>query len=156
MILVARRLRGLTAWTDAFFPLLLLNWGHCENLIWCWQVEFVLSTLLAGVALLIIACSKEGLTRRSLIGMTCCLILLPLTGANGFVLTPLLILWLAYAIVRGWRGGPLSNRAGHILALAALVAAVIPAAAYLLQYERGPDAIPRGSVRDTCAVSENV
>jgi hypothetical protein len=34
LILAARKLRGRTSYADAFFPLILLHWGHWENLLW--------------------------------------------------------------------------------------------------------------------------
>ncbi|MCI0354869.1 MAG: hypothetical protein L0099_07515, partial [Acidobacteria bacterium] len=54
LAVAARRLRGRWSVTDAFFPLLLLNWGQGVNFIWGWQVEFYLSTVLAGIVLLVI------------------------------------------------------------------------------------------------------
>src|SRR5689334_13338668 len=53
MIITAKRLRGRTSYSDAFLPLLLLNWGQGLNFIWSWQTEFFLSTVLAGIVLLI-------------------------------------------------------------------------------------------------------
>lgn len=136
MIVAARKLRGATAWSDVFFPVLLLNWGHCENLLWCWQVEFLLSTLLSSVVLLLIAVFGEKLTLWSIAGIACCLMLLPLTGANGFLLTPPLLLWLSYSVLRWWRSPPCPGRVSRALALMALIAASATAAAYLLQYQR--------------------
>src|SRR5262249_9476383 len=61
-IRVVRTLRGKLHYTDAFFPLALLHLGHWENLLWNFQVQFVLSTLLAGLFLLTIARSQNPLT----------------------------------------------------------------------------------------------
>ena len=49
MVLVARRGSGTWRETDAFFPLALLDLGHHANLLWGWQVQFVLSTVLSGL-----------------------------------------------------------------------------------------------------------
>ena len=55
MILVARRFRdGRTSLADAFFPLLLLHLGNWDNLVWAWQIQFVLPTVLACALLLVI------------------------------------------------------------------------------------------------------
>ena len=55
MILVARALRGgRTSVADAFFPLLLLHLGNWDNLVWGWQIQFVLPTALACAFLLVI------------------------------------------------------------------------------------------------------
>ena len=54
MIRVARRLRGSMSYTDAFFPLVLLQLGQYENLLSSFQVVFVTSAILASIFLLII------------------------------------------------------------------------------------------------------
>jgi hypothetical protein len=47
VLIFLRRLRGgQTKLTDAFFPLLLLHIGHWENMVWSWQVSFVLPSIL--------------------------------------------------------------------------------------------------------------
>src|SRR5262249_8229850 len=51
MIRGAKRLRGWTSYADAYFPLALLHWGH-GSLWWDFQVQFVCSTVLAGIVLL--------------------------------------------------------------------------------------------------------
>lgn len=134
MILTARWLRGRTAWQDAFFPLLFLNWGQCENLLMCLQVLFLLSTLLAIMALVVIVRVTKNLTRGSLIAMAVCLMLLPMTGAMGYILVPPLVLWLGYAIFRSWRSEHYAERPGPLLSLVVLVVALAPAALYLIGY----------------------
>ncbi|HEX4775755.1 MAG TPA: hypothetical protein VFW74_03190, partial [Acidimicrobiia bacterium] len=51
LVLVARRVRGHTSLVDAFFPIVLLNLGNSENLLWGWQMQFVL--VLAGLCALL-------------------------------------------------------------------------------------------------------
>ena len=41
MIRAASRIRGRMSYCDCFFPLVFLHWGHFENLLWSWQVQFV-------------------------------------------------------------------------------------------------------------------
>src|SRR5205823_2555287 len=55
LIAAARGLRGATWYSDAFFALALLHGGHHANLLWSFQVAFVLATALAGAILLLIA-----------------------------------------------------------------------------------------------------
>jgi hypothetical protein len=38
-----RRVRGYWVWADAFFPFLLLNWGHAANLLMSFQVQLVMA-----------------------------------------------------------------------------------------------------------------
>src|SRR5258707_2746530 len=96
MILTARRLRGgRTRLADAFFPLAFLHLGHWENMVWGWQIQFVISTALVCIWLLVIV--RERLPLRPKIAVTVGLtvVLLPLSGANGLLLTPFVALWLA-------------------------------------------------------------
>jgi len=62
---VIRRLRGRLIYADAFFPLLLLSVGHYENIIWTWQIQFVMSSVLIGSLFLLIIGHPDRLPRRS-------------------------------------------------------------------------------------------
>lgn len=134
LILATRRLRGWTAWQDAFFPLLLLHWGQCENFLMCLQVLFLLSTTLAIAGLVIIARVKGKLTSGGLMAMAGCLMLLPMTGAMGYILVPPLALWLAYAVLQAWQSDPYPGRPGRLMSLGILVAAMAPSALYWIGY----------------------
>ncbi len=103
LILTARRLRGHTAVADAIFPLILLHWGQYENLIWSFQVQFIVATalFLVAVALLVTACPERLGWRGLLVGV--CAIVLPFCGINGAVLAPALVLWLAWVARRHTR-----------------------------------------------------
>jgi hypothetical protein len=59
MIWTARSVRGRLTYTDAIFPLALLNWGHWENLLFGWQLMFVSSTFFAGMLLVLVARQTE-------------------------------------------------------------------------------------------------
>ncbi len=98
LIAAARQARGRTSLTDLFFPLVLLHWGHFDNLLWGFQIQFAGSTAL--LALLIAA-----VVSRRLVAAGVCLAALPLFGANGVALVPALSLWLLYvAVARRGRG----------------------------------------------------
>jgi hypothetical protein len=108
MMVVAARLRGRPSVTDAFFPLVLLNWGQAANLLWGWQLQFFASVALACVALLAIV--RAGATvpvRRAAVTVGICALLLPLCGANGLGMVPALAAWpLALALLpEAWTGG---------------------------------------------------
>jgi hypothetical protein len=96
MILTARRLRGgRTLLADAFFPLALLHLGHWENMVWGWEIQFVISTVLVCVWLLIIVRERWPLPPKIAVTAGLTLVLLPLSGANGLLFTPFVALWLA-------------------------------------------------------------
>jgi len=138
LILVARRLRGRISYTDAFFPLILLNWGQAANLIWGWQLQFYASMALSVVALLLIVQSGPRLRPRNAILLGICLILLPLCGANGLVLAPPLALWLGYSAIVHGRSGEPNARRDSLPILGLSVSALLLPAFYLVGWERVP------------------
>ena len=139
MILVARHLRGgRTSFADAFFPIALLHIGNWPNLVWSWQLSFVLPTALICAALLVIVSHQTITTPGPAVVAGTCLVLIPLCGANGLLFVPLLALWFSYCGVlnwysvktkggRQWIGGFLIGSAGIALGLIAL---------YFVGYER--------------------
>ena len=139
MILVARTLRdGRTSVADAFFPLLLLHLGNWDNLVWGWQIQFVLPTVLACAFLLVILARPSLATPGVTMAGALMLIGLPLSGANGLVFAPPLAAWLAYAVWVGRREptpdrSRVSSLAGGAAGLAILLCAV-----YFVGYESSP------------------
>jgi hypothetical protein len=139
MILVARRLRGgRTSLADAFFPLLLLHLGNWDNLVWGWQIQFVLPTVLACVLLLIIVARPGPPARWGLAAGAVALIGLPLSGANGLIFAPTLAAWLAYAVWTRRRDAATRPRTGEWLAAVAACLAVLLCAVYFAGYEASP------------------
>ena len=132
MILAARKIRGgRTSLADAFFPLLLLHLGQWDNLVWAWQIQFVLPTVLACVLLLVIVGSPMPPAGGTAIAAALAVVSLPLAGANGLVLTPALAAWLVCA-TRG-RGIPAGRLAGGGALLACVLCGV-----YFIGYEPSP------------------
>jgi len=89
LALCARRMRGSIEYADAFFPVLLLNWGHFEDFLMGFQVSFALSVGLVCVWMI------SGLGKRH--WLNSCLLALPLCGAHGLIyVAPLTLatLWL--------------------------------------------------------------
>ncbi len=103
-IAVARKLRGSrTAYTDAFFPLVLLHLGHWENLLWSWQLQFVTSVALSGGLLLLIVAHRAPMGTKAAVLAGTALVLLPLAGGNGLVFVPVLAPLLVWYGWRQWR-----------------------------------------------------
>lgn len=133
MILVARSLRGRTSVTDAVFPLALLHLGHWENLVWSWQIQFVVSALVVCILLLVLVGRRGPLSTRAAAVGAACLVLLPLTGASGLVFVPFGAAALVARSLPGWHR---PRPAAAIIVLAGSAAAFLISGAYFIGYEQ--------------------
>jgi hypothetical protein len=106
MIVAAARVRGRTSATDVIFPILLLHWGHGGNLIWGFQLFYVLPTVLAGIVLLVAATSGPRLSLGAAALVAGCLLAAGLSGGPGVFYVPPLAAWLGYAGLVRWRDFP--------------------------------------------------
>jgi hypothetical protein len=139
MIFAARSLRGgVTSPTEAFFPLLLLHLGNWDNLVWGWQIQFVLPTVLACVLLLVVITDPRQQSREVSITGALALICLPLSGANGLVLTPALAAWFGYSAWARWRRGRSDRLTGSWLPGGAALVATVLCVVYFVGYESSP------------------
>ena len=100
LMLASRGLRGESAVADAVFPLLLLSWGHYENLLWTWQTTQVLPLVI--VCLLLALGARHGLELPFALSVAAGVgvMLLPLCGVPGLVYVPALALWVVAAGAR--------------------------------------------------------
>lgn len=151
MILTARGIRnGRTSVTDAFFPLLLLQLGNWDNLVWGWQIQFVLPTVLACALLLIIVARPTVPTRGVAAAGALALVGLPLSGANGLLFVPALAGWLAYtAWERRRRAGAADQPAPMWLPMGAALVALLLCVVYFIGYEASPWNQPSPGLRAT-------
>jgi hypothetical protein len=139
MILIARRLRGgRTSPADAFFPLLLLHLGNWDNLVWAWQIQFVLPTVLAGVLLLVIVSRTRPPAPGIAILAGLALLGLPLSGANGLVFTPFLAGWLGYSAWSARRDEPRTAGPWRGISAGAAALAIILCLVYFIGYQSSP------------------
>ena len=138
MILVARRLRhGRTSLADGFFPLLLLQLGNWDNLVWAWQIQFVLPTVLA-MALLLLIVARPVPTHGAAAAGALALIGLPLSGANGLLFAPPLAAWFAYAAWERRRRDAAADSAEIALPAGAALVTLLLCAVYFVGYESSP------------------
>jgi hypothetical protein len=110
LIRAARSQRGRTSYADALFPLLLLNWGHYENLLWCWPVTFVLPVAIVCVLLAWLVQNEGYLKSSTALSAGISLVMLPLCGVPGLVYVPALSLWLFTVGLHLWRSAGFPNR----------------------------------------------
>ena len=137
MLCTARRVRGHLHFADAFFPLLILSLGQWETFLLGSDVNHIGSTILGGAFLILLARSGPRISPRCATGMACCLVPLPLIGANGVALVPPLALWLVYLGIRHCRAtDALTRRHGYLL-LGLVTCALVLSGLYFLDFPRG-------------------
>jgi hypothetical protein len=91
LIGAASRERGRTEYTDAFFPLLLLNLGQAQTFTNAFQVALIIWTLLA-LAILLISVQRSALSFRSGLALGAAVVVQPLLGGPGVTVVPALAL----------------------------------------------------------------
>jgi hypothetical protein len=137
-IIVMRRVRGHTRWSDAFFPIVLLNLGHWENLGWSWELQFVVATALACGVLMGVASNREFTTARALT-LGVCLAAIPFTGATALPYAPI----VAVALLPSLRRAPPTPRA--ILAASTVITLAVTVL-YFVGLERPYGPLPTPGV----------
>jgi hypothetical protein len=127
-IRVAANRRGGWSYTDAFLPVMLLNWGHYENLLWSWQVTQVIPMVIVLGLLLTIVRFGTQLTGWASICPGVAVAALPLCGVPGLAYVPGFALWLAEVGRQSWRAGSTTGRRDALIvwALAAVAVLLIP------------------------------
>jgi hypothetical protein len=146
LILCTQKARNGPSWTDAFYPVVLLHWGHAENLLWAWQLGFVVATavLLCWLALVLRGeFRSKGLDAFLVVVCAC---LLPLCGPIGLCFMPFVTLWPVMCFFRSKSDAILAG-AGKML-LAGAILATIVTFLYFIGYDPGPGP-PRPSIPDT-------
>ncbi|MBS0263601.1 MAG: hypothetical protein JSS02_16790 [Planctomycetes bacterium] len=123
LLMFVRRLRGYWVWTDAFFPCLLLNWGHAENLVWSFQLQFSLVCSFGCLATALMA-DRERPNAVKIACLGALLLLWPLCSAAGIICG--LIIGLFFAGCWYWRREPEMVLSKPTLALAAAMMVLIP------------------------------
>lgn len=153
LIGTARRVRGWTSFTDAFFPLLLLNWGLWKVLLWGWQMHVILPVALAGVPLLVMARQPAAPPLRLTLLAWVCIVLLPLCAAHGLAFVPALAVWLVYLAWVYWNAPHPRRRLRGLLVGGLAVLASLPVPLhYLVQYEK-EDMVLEFSLRAAAATA---
>jgi len=136
MIEVARRLRGVTSYADAVFPLAILHIGNWDNLVWSWQLTFVVPTVLTCMLLLVIVGRQVLLSTGAAVMAGTSLMLLPLCGANGLIYVPPLAVWVGYAGILRWRRDSHESRWTGWFLLGSVATALLLSALYFAGYVR--------------------
>jgi hypothetical protein len=139
MMWAARRLRGWTTFTDAFFPLALLNVQFQPMATYRGeQIFYLLPTLLAATILLIIVLKGVQLTIPTTVLAGACLVLLPLCAAPGLTYIPFFTIWFGYSGFVSWRTQGPQGRLNALLTFAFLSLALLLVCLYFVGFINWP------------------
>lgn len=122
LICSAKRSRGWTSYSDAFFPLALLHWELSSTLLFASAITQLLPALLACVILLVIVQKGTQLTTTTGLLAGICLVLLPACGGYGMVFLPALTSWFVYSGICALRSNsPSGKRIGLLILILAFM-----------------------------------
>lgn len=120
----ARMVRGRAVWTDAVIPLLLLNWGHYQSLIFPLQFFFAWAVALACGCLWAFVRARETWRLPELCVVLIALPLLPLNGIFGVLFAaPFVLLAIRTALERALARDGYSRRDATLLGISAVTTA---------------------------------
>ena len=122
MILAVAQTRNRASVLDTLIPVVLLHWGHYMNLIWGFQLCYVLPTALGCLLLLLVSLNRPHLSVAGAILACVCTIAAALCGGPGIFYLLAMAAWLAYAGLRRWR----DNRAAAVMILILAVLCLLP------------------------------
>ncbi len=131
-----RRWRGRLRYGDAFLPLLLLHWGHWENMVLPFQIQFIASTCCTCLLIYQVAASAAQPSRRRILWFGIGLLGTGLSGANGLPATVIMPVWLLWVAVRVWRDPATKDRWTAVLAAALAILAYAYVVLYFVGYEK--------------------
>ena len=144
MLATAAKVRGRVHFSDAFFPIAVLNLSQYENLLWGFSIQLVLASALACVVLSIVG--RHGAPgARSALLLTVLLVCLALSGASGLVFLPGMAIWLGWVGWRRVRSPGLSRNRGYLSEACAGVL-VILCVVYFSGYHRPAESVPPESL----------
>lgn len=130
----ARRLRGRAHFTDAFFPLVLMHGGQCENVLNSFQLAFSIPAVLFVLGLVLVATSDQRPGPWRIVALGAVGLSMPLTGGVGLPQAVSWIGWLMFVHWAGRRSAAASERRTGRIALAFAVMIVALTAWYFVEY----------------------
>jgi hypothetical protein len=146
---------GRFSWTDVLFPLALLHLGHWANLVWGWQLQFVWSTVLAGLLLAIVAARPGFVSWPAAWAAAGLLLLLQLSGANGIIMAAPMALWLAaQGAARLSTGAEATEHRMAIVLIGAVLLSFVLIGIYFIGYEKPSWSPPPPTLKQFTSAAE--
>jgi hypothetical protein len=134
LIWAIRQVRGRCCYSDAFFPILLLNLGQTEAFSWAQTFAYVATTCLEVIVLILIVTQRGTFSQTRLIMTGVSLILLPLVFGGGLIFAGAMVPWLIYQGYRAQRMGEPSSYRIHTIALASASIILVTTGFYFVGY----------------------
>jgi hypothetical protein len=143
MILATRRIRGRTAYSDAIFPLALLNIDD-EVMFATLGVNLIPSTVLSCLVLLLLMRQSRIESRGTVLLIAILTLALGMCGSSGIAQVLPLAAWLRYVSIRQCLGSESGGKTTAFIASAAFVMLVLYTILYFdgLKEDREPDKLP--------------
>jgi hypothetical protein len=142
LMLTTARLRRGPDWADVLLPVLLLHWGHMENLLWSFQLAVVSATVLFFVAAAMLAEDPRAWRPHHLALACGSVLLLPLHTGVGVAMTPGCAAALAVAAVELIRCPDRRLRRHGAIAMGAVAVACLVVAASVAGYRPVAEQVP--------------
>jgi hypothetical protein len=140
LLFVAGRLRGRVSYWDTFTPMIMMSPAHHVNLLNAWQVQMVASMWLLTMlfCILVTRTAASPLRAPGAIAASTCLLLLPLCGANGVAVTPVLAMWFLWTGISAYRSPGNARIVTPIILWTAGFLALVLTGLYFLGYQKMP------------------
>jgi hypothetical protein len=148
MIVLVRRLRGHTSWSDVALPLAILNIGQAETLLLGLAMALMLTSWITCELISLASAENSHLGWSLTLKLGQLSVLLPLCGAGGLIMLPPLLLWLACATSWAYRhaGDSARAKAARWIGVELIVVCLAVAALYMWGYERPANHPPPTSI----------
>jgi hypothetical protein len=138
----AKKLRGRAHFTDAFFPLVLMHGGQCENVLNSFQLAFSIPAAAILLGLTLIVTSNERPGPRTIVAIGCLALSMPLMGGCGLPHGVAWIGWLLLVFTASRRSRASNERRTGRIALAFAIMTASLTAWYFVDYHLAPNFAP--------------
>jgi hypothetical protein len=139
MLVLARKLRGRTRFTDVVLPLSILNIGQAETLLISFAMNLMLTAWISWELIRLASTREPRLDLWLTLKLGLFSVLLPLCGGSGLVMLPPILIWLACQSIWGHTGVQNVPASVRALGMGLLLVCLAVTAGYVLDYRMPPN-----------------
>jgi hypothetical protein len=136
MLLQVKQVRGFWRLSDMFLPIVLLSVGQAHNLLWPFQISFLVWTTVVAIIMVLIPQRSDDVRLSHTVAIGICLLLQPFFGAQGLPFCICLAFWYggnAVIQLRSHRAIGDRRRLKYAVVLVAILA-LLETGAYFVNY----------------------